>query len=832
MSRPSSEKGLPILLSQASDLHFGFEDSNDTLCNLVKRARERRAILDEFRISYAGISLPANVKGASDLFSLRLVKVEDPVYAGVQECPRSLSEFGPDLAEPRLKRQSKRKRKLSEPAAQLKPFNPRSPESFEHVTELPQLPKKSAQQTGLGKKNPLSASLSFFPRVSPLTRAVSNQQIRRGSMPKTQGGAGQVSFTQEHIGIWKIQKLEIILVSKDVYQPVSVTITRPILHPLMVASTFSQTKNRLGFLPRLGAGLGTSSNLKKVFPEDASISSNLNLTNGKLSLPSSPNQTRSLSISESDAGGSVGGISPTELTSNQTAADDHDLRTNSLIVSAEEDILGAKSMQISASIPVSKNSTIAQTPSQRGLRYTTKRLRKEIKTIISNMFSHHGSRSHGGNWIERLKHDKVEWGFINVLAGFLQSIILGGLEGYLSWRIWKFYTTCWGDHAGNFPFIQVHLALFIAGQFALAFGFMDAAVNKNSLQVLTFILFNAGLFAYTFVQKGRILSLQTCGNTFLDVYTKDPSPTIYTDVGNRITPFQASSTTLTALFLSSRDGSVTFDLMGDCPWTFKKGALEALRENNYLLTDMDSLLNAIMATCAIGVMASIVLGSKALSEYKWKIFELQGASLRRRYMILRYHLFIVLLKMNLFLKLSIVTMMISASYFSSEALADKQRALSQKYYFYSSQTQEFLIPESMVPSVENVPPLSTTLVPAAVITAFISSVFFALGWYGIRKTNLVAMSFFFVLIVGDIAADMYLVTLVQSSSLYSYTRENLLVFTALQIILDVVAFVTGAMSIRDFNQGLRIMLDAQRVLATSDPELFQRPKSRTRPILD
>ncbi|KAI8836681.1 hypothetical protein BJ741DRAFT_708383 [Chytriomyces cf. hyalinus JEL632] len=831
MSRPSSENGLPMLLSQASDLQFGFEDSNDTLCNLVKLARERRAILDEFRISYAGISLPANVKRASDLFSLRLVKAEDPVYAGVQGCLRSLGESGPDFAEPRLKGHSQRKRKLSEPATQLKPFNPRSTEPFEHVSELPQLPKKSSQQTGLGKKSPLSASLSFFPRVPPLTRAVSNQRIRRGSTPKTQG-AGQVSFTQEHIGIWKVQKLEIILVSKDAHQTVSVTVTRPILHPLMVASTFSQTKNRLGFLPRLGAGLGTSSNLKKVFPEDASISSNPNLTNGKLSLPSNPSQTRSLSISESDAGGSFGGISPTELTSNHTAADDPDLRANSLIVSAEEDILASKSMHISASIPVSKNSTIAQTPSHIGLRCTTKRLRKEIKTIISNMFSHHGSRSHGGNWIERLKHDKVEWGFINVLAGFLQSIIVGGLEGYLSWRIWKFYTTCWGDHAGSFPFIQVHAALFIAGQFALAFGFMDAAVNKNSLQVFSFILFNAGIFAYSFVQKGRIVSLQTCGNTFLDVYSKDPSPTIYTDVGNRITPFQTSSTALTALFLSSRDGSVTFDLMGDCPWTFSKGTLEALRENNYLLTDMDSLLNAIMAMCAIGVMASIVLGSKALSEYKWKIFELQGASLRRRYMILRYHLFIVLLKMNLFLKLSIVTMMISASYFSSEALADKQRALSQKYYFYSSQSQEYLIPESMVPSVDNVPPLSTTLVPAAVITAFISSVFFALGWYGIRKTNLVAMTFFFVLIVGDIAADMYLVTLVQSSSLYSYTRENLLVFTALQIILDVVAFVTGAMSIRDFNQGLRIMLDAQRVLATSDPELFQRPKSRTRPILD
>ncbi|KAJ3237937.1 hypothetical protein HDU81_008689 [Chytriomyces hyalinus] len=831
MSRPSSEKGLPRLLSQTSDLQFGFEDSADTLCNLLKRARERRPILDEFRISYAGISLPAEVKRASDLFSLRLVKGEDPVYAGVQECPRSFSEFGPEFADPHLKLHSQRKRKLSEPATQLKPFNSRSPEPFEHLSDLPQLPKKSGQQTGLVKKSPLSASLSFFPRVAPLTRAVSNQRIRRESTPKTQG-VGQVSPTQEHVGIWKVQKLDIILVSKDAHLPVCVTVTRPILHPLTVASTFSQTKSRLGFLPRLGASLGTSSNLKKVFPEDASISSNPNLTSGKLSLPSNPNQTRSFSVLENDGGGSVGGISPTEFNSNHTAVDDQDLRTNSLITSAEEDMLGPKSTLISASVTVSKNSTIAQTPSQRGLRYTTKRLRKEVKTIISNMFSHHGSRSHGGNWIERLKHDKIEWGFINVLAGFLQSMIVGALEGYLSWKIWKFYTTCWGDHAGSFPFVQVHVALFIVAQFALAFGFMDAAVNKNSLQVFGFILFNTGIFAYAFVQRGRIVNLQTCGNSFLDVYAKDPTPTIYTDVRNHITPFQTTSSTITALFLSSRDGSVTFDLMGDCPWTFNKGALEALRENNYLVTDMDSLLNAIMAVCAIGVMASIILGSKALSEYKWKIFELQGASLRRRYMILRYHLFIVLLKMNLFLKLSIVTMMISASYYSSQALADKQRALSQKYYFYSSRSQEYLIPESLVPSVDDVPPLSTTLVPAAVITAFISSVFFALGWYGIRKTNLVAMTFFFLLIVGDIAADMYLVTLVQSSPLYSYTRENLLVFTGLQILLDIVAFVTGAMSIRDFNQGLRIMLDAQRVLATSDPELFQRPKSRTRPILD
>ncbi|KAI8620524.1 hypothetical protein BC830DRAFT_510731 [Chytriomyces sp. MP71] len=447
------------------------------------------------------------------------------------------------------------------------------------------------------------------------------------------------------------------------------------------------------------------------------------------------------------------------------------------------------------------------------LTFVQKIFRKGVKTVLSNLITYKRSKSNYKTMYERWQHEKIEWGIICILSGFIQSILVGCIESYILWSVYKFTMLSWGDYKGSSQFILTYMSLFICAQFVFTFLLVDAAWKKNSLQV-------------------GVSSLKACSTSFLAVYAATPTPSIYTNTATQTTPFQAPNASLSTLYLSNANGSVYFDLMADCPWTIDDRTVKRLTDSLNLISVTDSFQSAILALCVIGCFCSLMFGWKAISEYKWKIFELQGASLRRRYMILRYHFFLVLIKINLFFMFSIVTMIVSASYYSAEQQSNKYAVLSAQYYFYSSQSPGYLIPQSMIPSFASTAPFSTTLIPSLIVTLFVAIILFALGWHAIHRTNVAAMVVFLFFIVGDLAAVGYVINLVNTNSSFDSTRLIVMLLAYIQCITDICILCTGIMSIRDFNQGLKIMLNAQKILATSDPDLFQRAKPRTKAVLD
>ncbi|KAJ3125074.1 hypothetical protein HK100_011006 [Physocladia obscura] len=315
---------------------------------------------------------------------------------------------------------------------------------------------------------------------------------------------------------------------------------------------------------------------------------------------------------------------------------------------------------------------------------TKKRAANSINIVMSTLLDERRGRDykHESFW-KRFTQGKFYWGLACVLSGVAQTLIASFIE------VWKYTNLCWGTLDGSAQFILIYMALFIFAQLFLAVGLIDA-VNST--------------------------------------------PTIYTNIVTLQTPFQNPNASLKSLYLSSHDGSVYFDLMGNCPWSFQDGMLKNLENNASILDDLLSVQIFLIFVCTLGTMLLFFFGERAI-----------------RVMLLRYHAFIILLKMNMFFTISIVTMLISSSYFAQAQQLDQNIALTTQYHFYSS-ALSYLIPTSMLPSINGVTSYDPTLIPSTTITVAFGCLYLTTGWYSIRNSNLPLTIFFVALILSNIAA--------------------------------------------------------------------------------
>ncbi|KAJ3210917.1 hypothetical protein HDU82_007145 [Entophlyctis luteolus] len=277
----------------------------------------------------------------------------------------------------------------------------------------------------------------------------------------------------------------------------------------------------------------------------------------------------------------------------------------------------------------------------------------------------------------------------------------------------------------------------------------------------------------------------------------DPTPTIYTNTETLQTPFQNPNASLSSLYLSTHDGIVYFDLLGVCPWSFRDGVLDILRKNLTKLNDI--------RPCEVcQIILTLTYNKKFLPpsvEYKWQVFELQGASFRRRYMVLRYHFFVILLKLDVFFSANILAILLAAAYYAQAAEQDQITALSSQYHFYSPTVLAYLIPASMIPNAKFVVSYTVLMIPSTAISVICSCMYYGVGLYGVRKTNVVVSVIFLVLTVLNFGGVLYSMTLVFSEKDFAIARDEAMLFS----FLDIATFVTTIFCMKDYKSGLRTM---------------------------
>ncbi|KAJ3230288.1 hypothetical protein HDU81_004624 [Chytriomyces hyalinus] len=377
------------------------------------------------------------------------------------------------------------------------------------------------------------------------------------------------------------------------------------------------------------------------------------------------------------------------------------------------------------------------------------------------------------------------WGEWMLINGVVQAVISGCLECYIFWAVWKFLNVSWGGNSGSAEFILAYFGLFILAEIFMTLGLIDAAWNKNTMQVVACMLFNIGILSYSFIQMNYIKDrIKLCSTSFLDVYS---------DGGY---PYIASNSTLI-----QQSGNAKFNLLGACPWQLDAGITERLAQNIYLLDNAYVIEILIVGVSGLGNAFGLFLGIKTYQEYGWSLYQIQGASIMRKWIITRYHLFILLLKANIFFTLGFATQMIAAFYYSDKGVSDRKRMLSTPWTLGSS-NQTIIIADYS----GNISGPKNYLLPSAIVGGIVATCSYILGWSAIRRCSKNLMYGFLALMFLDFIAAFYGLVAVYSDQKYEITRTPLALFCMIQMLINVVTWVVGFMNMRDFELGLRELL--------------------------
>ncbi|KAJ3111220.1 hypothetical protein HDU96_005898, partial [Phlyctochytrium bullatum] len=210
---------------------------------------------------------------------------------------------------------------------------------------------------------------------------------------------------------------------------------------------------------------------------------------------------------------------------------------------------------------------------------------------------------------------------------------------------------------------------------------------------------------------------------------------------------------------------------------------------------VDSAKNAQISVSVISGVGNIIgaiLAYKAYQAYGWSIYQIQGASVMKRKMLQRYHIFILLLKLNIYFTLGIVAQLVSASYYEQKHSFDQNSQLSMLF----NSTELF-------GAVEPRPFSTMFILPSASIAIIVAAMYYAVGWFAIRRANFAMMWVFMVFMVLDLVAVVGAMSIVMIWKRFRLTRNGMLTFCLVQIILNVITLVVGAFNMQDFKNGLR-----------------------------
>ncbi|KAJ3417395.1 hypothetical protein HDV05_004860 [Chytridiales sp. JEL 0842] len=416
---------------------------------------------------------------------------------------------------------------------------------------------------------------------------------------------------------------------------------------------------------------------------------------------------------------------------------------------------------------------------------------------------------------------KVDWGLAAVITGCTQAAVCGCLESYMLWAIWKFGNMAWGAYSGGYQFILVYLALFIGAQWFLSLSLLDAAWNKNGMQVITVMSFNLAIFSYCLIQINQTNKLRTCSDDFIAIYDVPGYPYL-TSARDPVT------NTYDQLVLNSADGSLQLDLLGMCPWSLEPGTAEQLKSYYNFLAPVRPLQYIIIAVAAIGNILGAYFSYKAYLAYGWSVYQAQGASIAKKWMMMRYQFFILLLKFNIFFTGGIVAMFVAAYYYVRKAAADRSTMMSTPVPF--GPNGEILTLGSG--STFEAKPATQYLLPSIIVVIVVAIFYYALGWFGIRRASYPLMYAFLCIMVGNVFAMCYALFVVSTDSDYAVTKNTMVLFCIVQLLLNLLTCIIAIFNMRDFKKGLRELLEQRRKKSQTNPETVGKLLPRTIPVLD
>ncbi|KAI8814650.1 hypothetical protein BJ742DRAFT_892625 [Cladochytrium replicatum] len=369
-----------------------------------------------------------------------------------------------------------------------------------------------------------------------------------------------------------------------------------------------------------------------------------------------------------------------------------------------------------------------------------------------------------------------------------QLVTIIALEAYMIRAEWVFINDAFGyEHRGALPFILVYMFLFLFYQIFHSVMIWEATNSKNPLQLITMSIFNLCALAYAGIQVYQVERVRTCGS----VVAKLENATFISTCPQFFVSDLSFNLTLGETSLVVRRELI--EGVSDVLQKQATTALHAFSPTHYYIMGAIVVLmvfyngSAGYATYR-GQLTAWALLEKLVRAFGWVLFYTQGANIARRDMMKRYHGFILLLKLNVYFYVSIITQFIVALYY--------QIKRSQVTNTTSNSSTPFL---------------DLTISGASVVTV-VAITYYLLGYYGVHKGNKILMYIFLVLMFGSLVAVLFLFTLIFLPD-YGYLRVTeiwLSTFCVLEILCATATLGMGVWLLRDFDHGLSTVLNSMK----------------------
>ncbi|KAI9101123.1 hypothetical protein DFS34DRAFT_457292 [Phlyctochytrium arcticum] len=398
------------------------------------------------------------------------------------------------------------------------------------------------------------------------------------------------------------------------------------------------------------------------------------------------------------------------------------------------------------------------------------------------------------------KWTNLSWARVALGLSIIQCLVICVLEVVVIVMVNTFLDDAYDDKK-TLPIVNVYFSLFILALVYQAAWTYDATIHKNTMQTIAVVVFNIASLGYSIIQTNQISDLRSCsvkwvsfwnnninGNgpiestmRFYDSFTsKQNAPgciglpfgmkaygsTERTDVWSETLQKWIS----VPVVLNMRDGVVHV-----------QAALDRLRP-------LEPVTHAIIALMVVVVFVSAFVAWKVYQEYGWKIFQEQGASIQKKRILRRVHLFILLLKVNVYFAIGIVAQIVTATIYSHRSM---------------STCEDPNTPENSQNCFSPVESKSRFMVyPSMIIFGIAALSFYFLGWYAIKNAHRPTMYTFFGVYVANIAALVSVIAIFSTDDTTQSTRKWLLTFSIIQLLLNLGTLAIGFVCLKDFDKGV------------------------------
>ncbi|KNC98516.1 uncharacterized protein SPPG_06211 [Spizellomyces punctatus DAOM BR117] len=390
------------------------------------------------------------------------------------------------------------------------------------------------------------------------------------------------------------------------------------------------------------------------------------------------------------------------------------------------------------------------------------------------------------------KWDSVTWAQVAVTLSVLQGIIISCLEFYVIAKVNDFLDDAFTEKL-SLPIVNVYFALFIVALVFQAVLTYEATIHKNTMQTIAVVVFNIASLGYSVIQINQINDLRRCSEQWIKYwndYARASGPEDATRIYYstyvpensecRARPYglNPKSSNTTQVWSDAQKEPIEVPIVYDMRDQVQhvQNALDALKP-------VDSVTYAIIALMVIVVVLSCFVAYKVYQEYGWRIFQAQGASIQKKQMLRRVHLFILFLKLNVYFSIGIVAQVVTATiYFQKSSAPDCQRDTVD--CFRRSERVKYIV------------------LPSMVIFGVAALTYYALGWFAIRRTHRGAMYTFLGVYLANIGALVYVIGFFSQNEETQATRKWLLSFASIQLVLNLLTIANAVWCLTDFDKGL------------------------------